>query len=215
MSKKYKKILENFTGGFSRIPHAVMDSEAFMGLTDHGKSLLFALMRQVNGSNNGRLQLTNKWLSTKGWKSVSINKRSITELIERNLIVSTRLGGLNAGCNWYALTWLPISNFVWLDISADTYKQGCWADCKLPPTERRKPPLQKQKKSSGSRNSSVPITGTTKESTIPITGTRAAFLPRFAVPVVGNNVSIPYTQPKTSRDSKRIVGKSRKEVMQN
>lgn len=137
----------------TRIPHAVMDSEAFMGLTDHGKALLFALMRQVNGSNNGRLQLTNKWLAAKGWRSISINKRAITELIERNLIVSTRLGGLNAGCNWYALTWLPISNFVGLDISADTYKQGCWADCKLPPTERRKPPLQKQKKPSDNRNS--------------------------------------------------------------
>lgn len=215
MSKKFKKPLENFTGGFSRIPHAVMDSEAFMGLTDHGKSLLFALMRQVNGSNNGRLQLTNKWLAAQGWRSISMNKQSTAELIDRGLIVTTRLGGLNAGCNWYTVTWLPISNFVGLDISADKYKQGCWADCKLPPTGRRKPPLQKQKKPSGSRNSTVPITGTAKESTIPITGTRAAFLPLPAVPVVGNNVSMPYTQPKTSRDSKRIVGKSRKEVMQN
>lgn len=211
MGKKFKKPLENFTGGFSRIPHAVLDSEAFMGLTDTGKALLFALMRQVNGSNNGRLQLTNKWLAAHGWRSASMNNKAIAELIERGLIVTARLGGLNAGCNWYALTWLPISNFVGLDISAYTYKQGCWADCKLPPTERRKPPLQKQNKPSGSRNSAVPITGTAKEPTIPITGTKTAFFPRPAVPVVGNNVSMPYTPPERGKGNKRIVGKSRKE----
>ena len=215
MSKKSNKPLESFTGGFSRIPHAVMDSEAFIGLTDHGKALLFALMRQVNGSNNGRLQLTNKWLAAQGWRSISMNKQSTAELIERGLIVTTRLGGLNAGCNWYALTWLPISNFIGLDISAQTYRQGSWADCKLPPTERRKPPLQKQKNPSGNRNSAIPMAGRAKEPTIPITGTRAAFLPLSAVPVAGNNVSMPYTQPKTSRDRKRIVGKSQKEGVQN
>lgn len=214
MSKKFKKPPENFTGGFSRIPHAVMDSEAFIGLTDHGKSLLFALMRQINGSNNGRLQLTNKWLAAKGWRSVSINKKAITELIERGLIVTTRLGGLNAGCNWYAVTWLPISNFIGLDISANTFKRGCWADCKLPPTGRRKPP-QKQKKSSDSRNSIVPISGTANESTILVAGTRAELFPYPAIPVVGNNVSMPYTPPERSRGSRRIVGRSRKEGMQN
>lgn len=214
MSKKFKKPLENFTGGFSRIPHAVLDSEAFMGLTDRGKSLLFALMRQINGSNNGRLQLTNKWLAAQGWRSASMNKQSTAELIERGLIVTTRLGGLNAGCNWYAVTWLPISNFIGLDISAQTYTQGSWVDCKLPPSERRKPP-KKQKKPSDRRNSAVPTVGIAKESTIPTVGTKTAFFPRIAVPVAGNNVSMPYTQPKTSTSSRRIVGKSRNAGVQN
>lgn len=211
MSKKYKKPSESFSGRFSRIPHAVLDSEAFMGLTDRGKSLLFALMRQINGSNNGRLQLTNKWLAAQGWRSISMNKQSTAELIERGLIVTTRLGGLNAGCNWYALTWLPISNFVGLDISAQTYRQGSWIDCKLPPTERRKAPPQKQKSPSGNRNSSIPMAGTAKESTIPAAGTKIAFFPRLAVPVAGNNVSMPYTPSEIDKGNKRIVGKSRKE----
>lgn len=213
MSKKLKKPLENFTGGFSRIPHAVLDSQAFIGLSDHGKSLLFALLRQINGSNNGRLQLTNKWLAEHGWRSISINNKSIAELIERGLIVSTRLGGLNAGCNWYALTWLPISNFAGLDMAANVYKQGVWADCNLPQTERRKPP-QKQKTHSGSRNSPIPVVGTEQQSTVPVVGTKRAHLSHFTVPVVGNNVSIPYTPQETIRSSKRIVGKSRKETIQ-
>lgn len=210
MSKKYKKPPESFSGTFSAIPHAVMDSKAFMGLTDNGKAFLFALIRQVNGSNNGRLQLTNKWLAAQGWRSISMNKQSTAELIERGLIVTTRLGGLNAGSNWYAVTWLPISNFIGLDISAQAYRRGLWADCELPPTKRRKPP-KKQNKPSGNRNSAIPITGTAKESTIPAIGTKTAFPLRLAVPVTGNNVSIPYTPPETSKGKKRIVGKPRKE----
>lgn len=214
MSKKFKKTLENFTGGFSRIPHAVTDSNAFMGLTDRGKSLLFALMRQINGSNNGRLQLTNKWLSAHGWQSNSSNSKAIAELVKRDLIVITRLGGLNAGCNWYAVTWLPISNFVGLDISTQTYRQGSWADCKLPPTERRKSP-QKQKKPPDYRDSAIPTTGTVKQATIPTIGTKTALLAFPAIPATGNNVSMPYTPPETSRGRKRIVGKSRKDGIQN
>ena len=211
MSRKPKKAPESFSGKFSAIPHAVMDSQAFMGLSDRGKSFLFALIRQINGSNNGRLQLTNKWLAEKGWRSISMNKQSIAELIERGLIVTTRLGGLNAGCNWYAVTWLPISNFVGLDVSQHFYQQGAWAECELPATERRKPP-QKQKKPSGSRNSPVPVVGIEQQTTVPVVGTKKGFLGHFTVPVVGNNVSIPYTPPKVG--SKRIVGRSRKEAIQ-
>jgi hypothetical protein len=211
MRKKYKKPPETFTGNFSAIPHAVMDSQAFIGLSDRGKSLLFALIRQINGSNNGKLQLTNRWLSERGWKSISINNKSIAELKDRGLIVSTRLGGLNAGCNWYAVTWLPISNYVELDITAQTYKQGAWADCKLPKTERRRPP-QKQKTHSGSRNSTIPAVGTEPQSTVPVTGTKRAIFNHSTVPIVGNNVSMPYVPPHSG--SRRVVGKSRKGMIQ-
>lgn len=211
MSKKHKPHLENFSGGFSRVPHAVMDSNAFIGLTDRGKSLLFALMRQINGSNNGRLQLTNKWLSKHGWQSNSSNSKAIAELIKRELIVTTKMGGLNAGCNWYAVTWLPISNYVGLDITATTYRQGSWADCKLPPTERRKPP-QKQKKPPEYRDSAIPTDGAVNQITIPTNGTKTALFSYPAIPPTGNNVSMPYTPQKIVRGNKRIVGKSRKEL---
>lgn len=210
MSKKYKKPAESFSGTFSTIPHAVMDSIAFMGLTDRGKSLLFALMRQINGRNNGRLQLTNKWLAEQGWQSNSSNAKAIKELTERELIVTTRLGGLNAGSNWYAVTWLPISNFIGLDISEKSYRRGSWADCKLPPTERRKPP-KKREKPSVHRDSAIPTSGTERQSAIPTTGTKTAILTFPASPVYGNNELLPYTPPEISKGKKRIVGKPRKE----
>lgn len=211
MSKKPTKPPETFTGGFSRIPHAVMDSQAFIGLSDRGKSLLFALIRQINGSNNGRLQLTNKWLSGHGWQSHSSNSKAIAELIERELIVISRLGGLNSGSNWYAVTWLQISNFVGLDITAQSYKQGSWADCKLPQTVGRKPP-QKQKNHPDKRDSTILTTGTERQSTIPVYGTKKAHFDQSTIPVYGNNVSIPYIPPHSG--SKRIVGKSRKGMIQ-
>jgi hypothetical protein len=211
MSKKFKKPSENFSGNFSRIPHAVMDSQAFMGLSDRGKSLLFALIRQINGGNNGRLQLTNKWLAKHGWQSHSSNSKAIAVLLNRELIVTSRLGGLNAGCNWYAVTWLPISNYVELDITAQTYKQGAWADCKLPQTTGRKPP-QKQKNHPGYEDSAIPATGTGSQSTVPVYGTKKAHFGQSTVPVYGNNVSMPYTPPKSG--SRRVVGRPRKETIQ-
>ncbi|PSJ18339.1 hypothetical protein [Nitrosomonas supralitoralis] len=211
MSKKPKKPAETFTGGFSRIPHAVMDSQAFIGLSDRGKSLLFALIRQINGSNNGRLQLTYKWLSQHGWQSNSANRKAIAELIERGLIVSTRLGGLNAGCNWYAVTWLQISSYVGLDISNQTYKQGAWADCKLPPIGRRTPP-QKQNTQAGSRTSARPVVGSGEQFTRPVVGSEKTVFDQFTRPVYGHNVSIPYTPREHSK--RRVVGKPLKGVIQ-
>lgn len=140
-----EKLPETFTGSYSAIPHRVLDCDAFKGASSDAKALLFALIRQANGKNNGRLHLTDNWLKAQGWPSKRQNAQACKELIERGLIVRTRRGGLNAGCNWFAVTWLKISNFVGLDIAASNYHQGAWAECKLPPTVRRKPPAQKQK----------------------------------------------------------------------
>jgi hypothetical protein len=40
------------------------------------------------------------------------------------LILQTRHGGLNNGSHWFALTWLPITNFVDLNISQRDYHPG-------------------------------------------------------------------------------------------
>jgi hypothetical protein len=159
MAKRKERLPESFTGTYSAIPHRVLDSVAFKGSSDRAKSLLFALLRQINGKNNGHLQLTDKWLCAQGWLSKSQNIKACNELIERGLVIQTRRGGLNAGCNWYAVTWLRISNFAGLDISAANYHQGAWAECTLPPTAKRKPPTQKQKTYPGSRGSTTPVYG--------------------------------------------------------
>ena len=144
MARKNKQArAENITGGYSAISWAVLDSASFMGASDKAKALLFALMRQHSGNNNGHLHLAKKWLYAHGWTCDENNRKACHELIERGLIAHTKYGGLNLGANYYAVTWHNISNFVGLDISAKSYLRGAYSLCNLPPTARRKPPLKK------------------------------------------------------------------------
>lgn len=203
---KTKKPPEAVNGAYTAVPHRVLDSAAFIGASDRSKSFLFALMRQHNGSNNGRFQLTDKWLAKQGWPSSDLNVKSRTELIERGLVIQTKRGGLNSGANLFALTWLPISNFVGLDITANEYHQGAWGDCKLLPTARRKPP-QKRDKPSDYRSSATPTTGAVGQLATPTTGAKTALLDTSTTPTTGNNVLLPLPPSKPARGSKRIVGK--------
>lgn len=202
---KTRKPPESVNGAYTAVPHKLLDSAAFIGATDRAKSLLFALIRQHNGINNGRFQLTDKWLAEHGWPSKELNAKARAELIERDLIIQTRRGGLNSGCNWYALTWLPISNFTGLEISAASFHQGAWGDCKLPATARRRPP-QKRDAPPDNRGSATPPTGAADSLTTPTIGAKKALLGTFTTPTTGNNVLLPLPPSKPARGSKQIVG---------
>lgn len=203
---KSKKPPEAVGGAYTAVPHRVLDSVAFIGATDRAKSLLFALMRQHNGSNNGRLHLVDKWLAEHGWPSKELNAKTRLELIDRGLIVQTKWGGLNAGCNWYGLTWLAITNFVGLDISSSSYYPGAWSVCELKPTARRKPP-RKRDTLPDNRGSTTPTTGAVSRLAAPTTGSEKALLNVSTAPTTGNNVSIPIPPCKSSNITKRIVGR--------
>jgi len=82
---------------FAIVPSEVMRSEAYLGLPDWAKSVLWALAERYRGSNNGDLALT--WPSARS-SGVSNEKklRAGLRLIERTgLIVMTRPGGNVAG----------------------------------------------------------------------------------------------------------------------
>lgn len=124
MSRRKKTRLESISGGYGAIPWAVMDSLSFKGSSDKAKALLFALMRQHNGANNGHYQLTKNWLYAQGWTCDESNRKACHELIERGLVVQTRWGGLNMGTNLFAVTWYPITNYVGLDITSTSFDRG-------------------------------------------------------------------------------------------
>jgi hypothetical protein len=194
---------ESISGGFSAIPHVVLDSLSFKGGSDKAKSLLLALIRQHNGSNNGHLHLAKKWLYKQGWTCDENNRKATHELIERGLIVQTKWGGLNLGPNLFALTWHDISNYVGLDICSGGYQRGAFALCDLPPTKRRKPPAQKQSERHDDRDSS----DSTTELARPLAGSITEPIKTVFDPVTGstivNNVFIPIPPVKSV---KRIVG---------
>lgn len=200
---KRKRPDESISGRYSGIPHAVLDSTAFLGASLPARALLFELMRQHTGGNNGHLQLATSWLKKRGWVSAGMAQRYKVELLDRGLVVKTRLGGLNAGADLYALTWLPISNFVGLDITSRQYHPGAWALCNLPSTPKRKPPARKRNTPSDHGNGAVPTDGIAASTAVPINGTKTHDSENHAVPINGNNES--YQFP-TAKLSKRVVG---------
>ena len=193
---------EYISGGYSTIPWAVTDSISFIGASDKAKALLFALMRQHNGENNGHLHLTKKWLYEKGWTCHENNSKARNELIARGLIEQTKWGGLNAGADLFALTWHKISNYVGLQIEPRGYRLGAYALCDLPPTKRRSPP-KKRNRLSSNRDSAAPTIGTDERLSDTTTVSKVIRFNKYAGTTTENNVVIPLPPFKYF---KRIVG---------
>jgi hypothetical protein len=203
-----KKRPEYFDGNHSAMPHAVMDSKAFVGATDMARSLLFPLIRQHNGLNNGHLHLAPKWLKKQGYTSSSVYK-SKDELIERGLIIQTKWGGLGTGANLFALTWLPISNFAGLDIGSSGYQRGAWARCELPPTPRRpKPKNKNQDDHYDDRNSPATAIVTGESLPTSATVTKTPQMNKNLTTATVNNVVNTNTLYKTPRRTVGVKGRS-------
>jgi hypothetical protein len=203
-----KKLPESIEGGFSGIPHNVMDSLAFTGATIAAKALLFALIRQHNGKNNGHFQLAPSWLKRQGFTSSSIYKAR-DELIERGLVVQTKWGGLRLGTNLYALTWLPLTNYVGLQIEMGAFRRGEWARCELPPTPRRpKPKNRNQDNLHDDRNSIATATVIREPLATTATVTKTAQIDTSLTTTSVNNVVNTNTPYKTPRRTVGAKGRS-------
>jgi hypothetical protein len=203
-----KKLPESIEGGFSGIPHNVMDSLAFTGATIAAKALLFALIRQHNGKNNGHFQLAPSWLKRQGFTSSSIYKAR-DELIERGLVVQTKWGGLRLGTNLYALTWLPLTNYVGLQIEMGAFRRGEWARCELPPTPRRpKPKNRNQDDHYDDRNNNATATVIREALATTVTVTKTAQIDTSSSTTTVNNVVNTNTPYKTPRRTVGAKGRS-------
>ncbi len=167
--KKQKRPVEAISGLYGAIPHSVLDSVAFKGSSYPTKAMLFDLMRQHSGTNNGHLHLSFSWLADRGWKSRDVIQRARAELIERNLLIQTRQGGLNIGASRYAVTWLKISNFIGLDIQAKDYHPGAWAfmDELIMGRKITNAVPPDGKGNTASRYCAIPPAGTAKSVTVP------------------------------------------------
>tara|TARA_Y100001960_G_C14342942_1_gene665766 strand:- start:358 stop:660 length:303 start_codon:yes stop_codon:yes gene_type:complete len=65
------------------------------------------LLAQFRGNNNGDLCATLKTMGERGWNSSDQLHKAENELIEKDVIIVARQGGLNKA-NLYAVTWFPI-----------------------------------------------------------------------------------------------------------
>lgn len=186
---KRKKPAEGVSGRYTAIPHALLDSVTWQGASPRCKALILELARQLDGKNNGHLHAAVGWLRGRGWSSVEGIQKAKAEALERGLIIRTRLGGLNAGADLYAVTWLAITNFVGLEIGPHQYHPGQWrfVETLPPPKKRHARTPEKRGDHTASRNGAVPPHGTAKASTVPPHGTKTAHFGVAAVPSHGNN----------------------------
>ena len=107
-NKKWSRVNNRRKNGtFSQLPHALLDSPAFISLSSKAVKCLIDIFRPYNGINNGDLSCTIKVMKQRGWKSKNHLERAKQELLENGIIVLTRQGGRNK-CNLYAVTWIQI-----------------------------------------------------------------------------------------------------------
>jgi len=94
--------------GFLHLHRMMLETQDFISLKGNSIKLLIDLGYQYNGYNNGDLCASLSVMRKRGWNSNQQLAKALKELLERNLIVQTKQGGLNLGPNLYAITWQPI-----------------------------------------------------------------------------------------------------------
>ena len=93
--------------GGIRLPVDLLQHDSFSTLTPRATKLLIDIAAQYNGRNNGDLCAPLSVMRRRGWTSSDQLHKAKRELIEKEVIILTRQGGLNKA-NLYALSWIQI-----------------------------------------------------------------------------------------------------------
>jgi hypothetical protein len=113
-------------GGFVAMPYMVLRSPAFTSLSAHAVKLLFDLLAQYNGKNNGDLCAAWKPMKVRGWKSRDTLDKAKGELEAKHFIERTRQGGRNIP-TLYAATFFAIDDCGGkLDVKPTATPTGAW-----------------------------------------------------------------------------------------
>ena len=116
------------TDSFVRIPHHVINHEHFRSLSPRATKLLIDLLAQYRGYNNGDLCAPLSLMRERGWNSSDQLHKAKNELIEKDVIIVTRQGGLNK-CSLYAVTWFQIDECNGkLDVASTTTAPVNWKE---------------------------------------------------------------------------------------
>ncbi|MBO68727.1 MAG: hypothetical protein CL398_10495 [Acidiferrobacteraceae bacterium] len=103
LGKKGRRMNDSFV----MMPHHVLAHDNFKTLSPRATKFLMDLLAQFRGNNNGDLCATLKTMRERGWNSSDQLHKAKNELIEKDVIIVARQGGLNKA-NLYAVTWFPI-----------------------------------------------------------------------------------------------------------
>jgi hypothetical protein len=144
------------------IPINVLNSPAYIGLSDKAKCLLVLMSMQHSHTefNNGRLICTKKYMSKWGWNSSDKLNRAKRELIDAGFLYETVKGHRPNKASWYALTFFVLSKQQRYDPGAERgFKRSAYKNAPLSPTD-------------GTRKTSIaPLRGLVSVSVAPRHGT--------------------------------------------
>jgi hypothetical protein len=139
MSKKrYKAHAEKRQGGsYVAAPHVVLRSPEYAGLSPRSTKLLWDLLAQYKGDNNGDLCAAMTVMRERGWRSKEGLQAALQELTDTRFVVVTRRGGRHKAA-LYGVTFFAIDYCNGkLDIEAPTRRfMGDWRrlESATPPT---------------------------------------------------------------------------------
>ena len=119
MASRHKVKGRKESGRFTLLPHAVLKTDDYIGLSTKSKALLVDLAYQYNGKNNGDLTAALAVLRNRNWKRSATISEAIKELMRADLIIRTREGKFqnpHSRCALYAVSWLPIDECIGKDL---------------------------------------------------------------------------------------------------
>jgi hypothetical protein len=120
------------SGGFIAVPLAVLDSEAYIGLSASARSLLWDVASQLRGDNNGHLTCCWAAMVKRGWKSTATLQKAKEELLRSELLFETRKGARPNRAAWYAVTWLALDVIDGMDIKPQMFPRGAYRKIEPP-----------------------------------------------------------------------------------
>jgi hypothetical protein len=112
------KAQDRDAGGFVALPHSVLDSRAYQGLSAFAKVLLIEIARQLRSDNNGALLCSRAYMAGRGWKSNDMLTKCRDELLAAKLLYQTVMGYRPNKASWYAVTWMALDKLDGLDEGA-------------------------------------------------------------------------------------------------
>lgn len=127
MAKKSRVDESREPGGYCALPWSVIDSQAYQSLSYPATALLIELARQYVRDNNGRMLLSLRHLSGRGWRSKDVIERARKELLDAKLIYQTVQGHRPNKASWYALTWYTLDKIPGYDAGAvEGFRRGMY-----------------------------------------------------------------------------------------
>jgi hypothetical protein len=117
-------------GSFVPIPHVILRSQDYANLSAHAVKLLFDLLTQYQGNNNGNLCATWSLMRKRGWRSRDTLQKALQELLRNGWIQQTRQGGMHCA-SLYGVTFYALDPNPKLEVSPNSFDRGAWARGRL------------------------------------------------------------------------------------